>query len=554
MKRLTGIGASRGVAIGRLHFFDNVQRRVEMEKCESPERELERFEAARLQSIETLGVLHDKAMEEIGPEESMIFEIHQMMLEDDDYIDSVKAAINDEGYVAEYAVQQAGEQLAGMFALMDDAYMKERASDVLDISNRIIRQLRGELAQDLSDANGQLIIAARDLLPSETIQMDQSKVQAFVTSAGSKISHASILARTMGIPAVVGLEEQLAELREGDLVVVDGFNGVVLASPDDATMAEYELKRQEYLAYKDRLKKLKGTESKTQDGVRVEVCANIGHTSDVSAVLENDGEGIGLFRSEFLYMESNDFPTEQAQFEAYKAVLEKMGDRRVVVRTLDLGADKTAPYFNMPHEDNPAMGYRAIRICLRQTDIFKTQLRALLRASVYGRLAIMFPMITSVEEVQDAKKLLDDCRRELDAEGVAYSDGIEVGIMVETPAAAVISDLLAKEVDFFSIGTNDLTQYTLAVDRMNGNIGSTMYDPRHRAVLRLMRMTAENAVKNGIWCGICGESGADRKLTEAFLAMGVTELSVTPTAILEIREKIQSINLSSQKESVLERI
>ena len=554
MKKLTGIGASRGVAIGRLHFFDNVQRRVEMEKCESPERELERFEAARLQSIETLGVLHDKAMEEIGPEESMIFEIHQMMLEDDDYIDSVKAAINDEGYVAEYAVQQAGEQLAGMFALMDDAYMKERASDVLDISNRIIRQLRGELAQDLSDANGQLIIAARDLLPSETIQMDQSKVQAFVTSAGSKISHASILARTMGIPAVVGLEEQLAELREGDLVVVDGFNGVVLASPDDATMAEYELKRQEYLAYKDRLKKLKGTESKTQDGVRVEVCANIGHTSDVSAVLENDGEGIGLFRSEFLYMESNDFPTEQAQFEAYKAVLEKMGDRRVVVRTLDLGADKTAPYFNMPHEDNPAMGYRAIRICLRQTDIFKTQLRALLRASVYGRLAIMFPMITSVEEVQDAKKLLDDCRRELDAEGVAYSDGIEVGIMVETPAAAVISDLLAKEVDFFSIGTNDLTQYTLAVDRMNGNIGSTMYDPRHRAVLRLMRMTAENAVKNGIWCGICGESGADRKLTEAFLAMGVTELSVTPTAILEIREKIQSINLSSQKESVLERI
>lgn len=553
MKKLTGIGASRGVAIGRLHFFKNTATKIEPRKADSPEKELVRFEEARLKAITLLGQIHEKAMMRVGPEESMIFEIHQMMLDDPDYTDSVKEQISVNCFVAEYAVQTAGEKLAGVFALMDDAYMRERASDVKDISDRIVRILCGEESSDLSGEEGALIIAAQDFMPSETIQMDRDKVQALITGAGSKISHASILARTMGIPAVVGLGEELARLTEGANTIVDGFNGVIITEPDEATLAEYQQKRQEFISYKERLKRLKGTPSVTTDGVKIEVCGNIGHSADVDSVLENDGEGVGLFRSEFLYMESSDFPTEESQLAAYRKVLEKMSGRRVVVRTLDLGADKTAPYFNMPQEDNPAMGYRAIRICLRRHDIFKTQLRALLRASVYGKLAIMFPMIVSVEEVLASKQVLAECRAELDEQGIAYSDSIEVGIMVETPAAAILSDRLAKEVDFFSIGTNDLTQYTLAVDRMNGSIGD-MYDPRHPAVLRMMRMTAENAVKNGIWCGICGESASDRKLTEIFLSMGITELSVTPTAILEVREKIQSINLSAEKESVLERI
>ncbi|MBC8584948.1 phosphoenolpyruvate--protein phosphotransferase [Youxingia wuxianensis] len=554
MKRFNGIGASKGVAIGRLQFLGKKQMRVQMRLVEDVSAELERLRLARQQANETLMKLHAKALKEVGEADSMIFEIHQMMLQDLDYVETIQGYITNNKYCAEYAVQLAGEQFAQMFSSLDDEYMKERSADIIDISNRLVGLLTGRLQDDLSGYEREIVIAAEDLLPSETIQMDKSKVLAFVTSAGSKISHSAILARTMGIPAVVGVGSQLQELlSDGDKVIVDGFSGLLIADPDEKTVEEYSAKRQEYLAHLEKLKKLKGTESKTKDGIKIEINANIGNPADVDLVLENDGQGIGLFRSEFLYLESDDFPTEQAQFEAYRTVLQRMKGKRVIIRTLDLGADKTAPYFNMPREDNPAMGYRAIRICLDRKDIFKTQLRALYRASVYGKLAIMFPMITQVEEIREIKNMIEEIKLALDANGTPYADRIELGVMVETPAAALASDLLAKEVDFFSIGTNDLTQYTLAVDRMNGKIGH-LYDPHNISVLRLIKLTARNAQENGIWCGICGESAADVSLTEIFLTMGVTEFSVAPAAILEMREKIQSISLSEIREEILTRL
>lgn len=554
MKRFNGIGASKGVAIGRLQFLGKKQMRVQMRLVEDVSAELERLRLARQQANETLMKLHAKALKEVGEADSMIFEIHQMMLQDLDYVETIQGYITNNKYCAEYAVQLAGEQFAQMFSSLDDEYMKERSADIIDISNRLVGLLTGRLQDDLSGYEREIVIAAEDLLPSETIQMDKSKVLAFVTSAGSKISHSAILARTMGIPAVVGVGSQLQELlSDGDKVIVDGFSGLLIADPDEKTVEEYSAKRQEYLTHLEKLKKLKGTESKTKDGIKIEINANIGNPADVDLVLENDGQGIGLFRSEFLYLESDDFPTEQAQFEAYRTVLQRMKGKRVIIRTLDLGADKTAPYFNMPREDNPAMGYRAIRICLDRKDIFKTQLRALYRASVYGKLAIMFPMITQVEEIREIKNMIEEIKLALDANGTPYADRIELGVMVETPAAALASDLLAKEVDFFSIGTNDLTQYTLAVDRMNGKIGH-LYDPHNISVLRLIKLTARNAQENGIWCGICGESAADASLTEIFLAMGVTEFSVAPAAILEMREKIQSISLSEIREEILTRL
>lgn len=553
MKKLTGIGASRGVAIGRLHFFDNKVKRVWPHKAQDVDAELEQFEGARKKAIETLEGLYQRALIEVGPSESMIFRIHQMMLEDQEYIDAVQILIIEKHYAAGYAVQQAAERFTQTFARIDDAYIRERSADILDASNCILRLLCGEAANDFSGVEGQFIVAAQDLLPSETIRMDQSRSLAFITSAGSKISHSAILARTMGIPAVVGLDAQLEGLDDGGLVIVDGFEGVVVYDPDEQTYQDYLERRNAYTAYKERLKSLKGTESRTKDGVKVRVCANIGRPSDVDAVLENDGEGIGLFRSEFLFMDSAVPPTEQAQFESYRRVLERMGGKRVVIRTLDLGSDKVTPCLSLPAENNPAMGCRGIRICLRERGIFKTQLRALLRASVYGKLAIMFPMIVSADEVRAAKAVLAECQAELNQKRVAYDKDMETGIMIETPAAAVLSDELAKEADFFSIGTNDLTQYTLAVDRMNNTVGS-MYQPGHPAVLRLIRMAVKSASANGIRCSICGEAACDRNLIDVFLAMGVTELSVNPSTILEVREKIQSVSLCAERERVFTRV
>ena len=552
MKRLTGIGASRGVAIGKVHFIDNVVKRVECDTVVDTVLEMERFEEARLKAIEMLEELHQKAKNTVGPEESIIFEIHQLLLRDNDYVNSVHELIAKSHYSAAYAAQQTGERFAQMFSAMEDAYLRERSADMIDISSRVVRLLQGEAAYDVSQIKGQIIIAAKDLLPSETIQLDRDRVLGFVTSGGSQVSHSSILARTMGIPSVIGLGDQLAELVDGDMIVLDGFNGVLIANPPDKLLKDYHCKQAEYQLYRERLQTLKGVPSRTQDGVEIEIYGNIGHPSDVDSVLANDGQGVGLFRTEFLYMEYGGIPSEQTQFEAYRSVLERMNGRRVVVRTLDLGADKAAPGISLPAEENPALGYRALRICLKEQALFKTQLRALLRAALYGHLAIMFPMVISLDEIRQAKELVEICREELEQEGIPYG-GMELGIMIETPAAALLSDLFAPEVDFFSIGTNDLTQYTLAVDRMNMKVGD-LYDPRNPAVLRLVQIAAESARRHGIWCGICGESAADRRLTEHYLRMGVTELSVTPASILEMREKVLSINLSTEKEHFMSRV
>ena len=552
MKRLTGIGASRGVAIGKVHFIDNVVKRVECDTVVDTVLEMERFEEARLKAIEMLEELHQKAKNTVGPEESISLEIQQLLLRDHDYVNSVHELIAKSHYSAAYAAQQTGERFAQMFSAMEDAYLRERSADMIDISSRVVRLLQGEAAYDVSQIKGQIIIAAKDLLPSETIQLDRDRVLGFVTSGGSQVSHSSILARTMGIPSVIGLGDQLAELVDGDMIVLDGFNGVLIANPPDKLLKDYHCKQAEYQLYRERLQTLKGVPSRTQDGVEIEIYGNIGHPSDVDSVLANDGQGVGLFRTEFLYMEYGGIPSEQTQFEAYRSVLERMNGRRVVVRTLDLGADKAAPGISLPAEENPALGYRALRICLKEQALFKTQLRALLRAALYGHLAIMFPMVISLDEIRQAKELVEICREELEQEGIPYGD-MELGIMIETPAAALLSDLFAPEVDFFSIGTNDLTQYTLAVDRMNMKVGD-LYDPRNPAVLRLVQIAAESARRHGIWCGVCGESAADRRLTEHYLRMGVTELSVTPASILEMREKVLSINLSTEKEHFMSRV
>lgn len=531
-----------GITMGPLALFHRNTVSTARRRIKDTDAEVERFQEARLASIEQLKDMYEKAVQKVGEEEAAVFEVHQMMLDDDDYIDNIVTLISQEKINAEAAVEETAQQFSEMFRSMDDAYMKERAADVLDISRRIQVQLCGGEANDFSAYDG-VILAADDLAPSETLQLDTDKILGFVTSGGSTNSHTAILARTLGITAVVNTGTQLHTDVEGKTVIVDGFTGTVYLDPDSATLDKMKKKQAEAEERKIRLEAYRGKESVTVDGYKVNVFANIGNPDNVPQALANDAEGIGLFRSEFLYLENATYPTEEQQFEAYKKTVEMMEGKTVVIRTLDIGADKKVDYFDLKAEENPAMGMRAIRICLTRPTLFKTQLRALCRASVYGKIAIMFPMIISVDEVRRSRELLRQVQNELRHEGIAFDESMEVGIMIETPAAALISDELAKEVDFFSIGSNDLTQYTLAIDRQQTDLDN-FFDPRHPALLRLIEMTVKNGHKEGIWVGICGELGADLSLTEDFLRMGVDELSVSPPAVLPLREKIGSIDLS----------
>ena len=536
MTLLHGEGVSRGVASGQLRFLRrNAQAQPRQEVADS-EAEVLRFDQAREAAMAQLGGLYEETCAKLGEEKALLFQIHQMMLEDLDYCDSITGMIRDEHVNAEYAVEQTGEQFSQMFAQMDDDYMKERSADVLDVSRRVIRLLTGQEDEALG-GDTPCIIAADDLAPSETARLDRSKVLGFITARGSSNSHTAIFARTMGIPAVVGLGDSLLEEFDGKEVFVDGASGEVFVDPDAQTSAQLADRRDQEAAHRRYLDTFRGREAVTPDGHRVLVCANIGAPKDLEAVQGADADGIGLFRSEFLYLGRDDYPPEEDQYQAYRQVLEAMGGRMVVIRTLDIGADKQADYFQLPKEENPAMGLRAIRICLTRPEVFRTQLRALYRASAHGKLGIMFPMITSVSEVKRIKEMCAQVREELKAEGVPFDEKAELGIMIETPAAAVISDLLAREVDFFSIGTNDLTQYTLAVDRQNAQVES-FCDRHHEALLRLIRTTVENAHRAGIWAGICGELAADTALTDFFTEVGVDELSMTPGAILEVKARI----------------
>lgn len=531
-----------GITMGPLALFHRNTVSTARRRIKDTDAEVERFQEARLASIEQLKDMYEKAVQKVGEEEAAVFEVHQMMLDDDDYIDNIVTLISQKKINAEAAVEETAQQFSEMFRSMDDAYMKERAADVLDISRRIQVQLCGGEANDFSAYDG-VILAADDLAPSETLQLDTDKILGFVTSGGSTNSHTAILARTLGITAVVNTGTQLHTDVEGKTAIVDGFTGTVYLDPDPATLDKMKKKQAEAEERKIRLEAYRGKESVTADGYKVNVFANIGNPDNVPQALANDAEGIGLFRSEFLYLENATYPTEEQQFEAYKKTAEMMEGKTVVIRTLDIGADKKVDYFDLKAEENPAMGMRAIRICLTRPTLFKMQLRALCRASAYGKIAIMFPMIISVDEVRRSRELLRQVQTELKREGIAFDESMEVGIMIETPAAALISDELAKEVDFFSIGSNDLTQYTLAIDRQQTDLDN-FFDPRHPALLRLIEMTVKNGHKEGIWVGICGELGADLSLTEDFLRMGVDELSVSPPAVLPLREKIGSIDLS----------
>ena len=531
-----------GITMGPLALFHRNTVSTARRRIKDTDAEVERFQEARLASIEQLKDMYEKAVQKVGEEEAAVFEVHQMMLDDDDYIDNIVTLISQEKINAEAAVEETAQLFSEMFRSMDDAYMKERAADVLDISRRIQVQLCGGEANDFSAYDG-VILAADDLAPSETLQLDTDKILGFVTSGGSTNSHTAILARTLGITAVVNTGTQLHTDVEGKTVIVDGFTGTVYLDPDSATLDKMKKKQVEAEERKIRLEAYRGKESVTVDGYKVNVFANIGNPDNVPQALANDAEGIGLFRSEFLYLENATYPTEEQQFEAYKKTVEMMGGKTVVIRTLDIGADKKVDYFDLKAEENPAMGMRAIRICLTRPTLFKTQLRVLCRASAYGKIAIMFPMIISVDEVRRSRELLKQVQNELRHEGIAFDESMEVGIMIETPAAALISDELAKEVDFFSIGSNDLTQYTLAIDRQQTDLDN-FFNPHHPALLKLIEMTVKNGHKEGIWVGICGELGADLSLTEDFLRMGVDELSVNPPAVLPLREKIGSINLS----------
>jgi phosphotransferase system enzyme I (PtsI) len=539
MTVLKGEGVSKGVVFGKVRFFHRNSAAVEKRTVTDIEAETKRFEDARAAAVTQLANLYVKTRNELGEENSLLFQIHQMMLEDVDYGNSITDKITNEKVCAEYAVQETSKEFAEMFSQMDDEYMRGRAADVKDVSARVIAILTGKETGGLT-GSAPCVLAADDLAPSETAQLDKAQVLAFITAEGSYNAHTAIFARTMGIPAVIGLKDQLASELEGKEVIVDGSTGCVYLDADKATRQAMNEKHQSEEARKRLLSLYRGRPTATKSGHHIDLCANIGNPKDMAAVLENDAEGIGLFRSEFLYLESSDYPTEEEQFQAYKAVAEKMNGKRVVIRTLDIGADKQADYFHLPKEANPAMGMRAIRICLTRPEIFKTQLRALYRASAYGKIAIMFPMITSLEEVQQCKQIAAQVRGELTQEGIPFSSSVELGIMIETPAAAVISDDLAKEVDFFSVGTNDLTQYTLACDRQNQDI-ARFCNTHHKAILRLIRMSAENAHKAGIWIGICGELGADESLTRTFVDMSIDELSVTPTSILGLRAAISEI-------------
>ena len=534
MKQYVGKSVFGGVAIGKIKVFSKEQMQVRRERVSDAEREIERYEAARETAMEQLGRLYEKALREVGEANAAIFEVHQMMLSDDDFNESVENMIRGNLVNAEYAVASTGDNFAKMFAAMDDEYMRERAADVKDISERVLRVLTGGAEEDAAEEPA--IIVAADLAPSETVQMNKELVLSFVTVQGSLNSHTAILARTMGIPALVGTALS-PEALDGRLGIEDGFTGTFYVDPDETTLAVMREKQAADLEKKRLLQELKGKDNITLDGKKILLYANIGNSKDLAAVLGNDAGGIGLFRSEFLYLERDTFPTEEVQFAIYKTVAETMAGKRVIIRTLDIGADKKCDYFELDREENPAMGLRAIRICLTRPEIFKTQLRALYRASAFGKIAIMFPMIISVEEVRKIKEIVEEIKAELTEQGIVFGQP-ELGIMVETPAAVMMSDELAKEVDFFSIGTNDLTQYTLAIDRQNEKL-DRFYDPHHPAVLRQIRIVVDNAHKAGIWAGICGELGADTELTPLFLKMGVDELSVSPGSILPLRELIR---------------
>ena len=527
-----------GIAIGKICIFDKEDSQVKRRTIEDVDAELARFEQAKEKAKKQLQELHDKALQEVGESGAMIFEVHQMMLDDLDYVESVTNMIQTQKINAEFAVATTGDNLSQVFALMEDAYMKERAADLKDISNRVVMVLQGK-EHGMVNSEEPVILLAEDLAPSETVQLDKSKVLSFVTKLGSTNSHTAILARTMNIPALIGVHYD-ADIN-GKMAIVDGFAGKLYVEPDEETLKKYEKRRAEEENKKRLLLELRGKDNITKDGTKINLYANIGGVSDVASALANDAGGIGLFRSEFLYLESDTYPTEEEQFKAYKTVVETMAGKKVIIRTLDIGADKQVDYFELGKEENPAMGYRAIRICLDRQDVFKTQLRAIYRASHYGVISVMFPMIISVWEVRQIKKLIEEVKEELHEQEIPYGD-IEIGIMIETPAAAMISDLLAKEVDFFSIGTNDLTQYTLAIDRQNPKLDS-FYDAHHEAILRMIQMIVDNGHKEGCWVGICGELGADTELTETFLRMGVDELSVSPSMVLPVRSVIRNLSL-----------
>ena len=535
-----------GIAIGKISVYKKDEQLVKRVKIEDADAEMERYTAARNIAAAQLQKLYDKALKEVGEANAAIFEVHQMMLEDEDYNESVENIIQSQMVNAEYAVASTADNFAQMFEAMDDDYMRGRAADVRDISERVITVLAGGAGSGL-DSDEPVIIAADDLAPSETVQLDKDKVLSFVTAHGSENSHTAILARTMGIPALIGTGIDLDETVDGKLGIVDGTNGVVYVDPDAELLEEMKKKQQEEQEKKRLLQTLKGKENITLDGQKVMLYANVGNIKDLGIALQNDAGGIGLFRSEFIYLGQDHYPTEEEQFQIYKTVAETMAGRRVIIRTLDIGADKQCDYFELDKEDNPAMGLRAIRICLTRPEIFKTQLRALFRASVYGNINIMYPMIISVDEVRQIKAIVEEVKAELAEQGIEYGNPAQ-GIMIETPASVMMSRELAEEVDFFSIGTNDLTQYTLAIDRQNSKLDK-FFDSHHPAVLRMIQMTVENAHKAGIWCGICGELGADQALTKDFLAMGVDELSVSPGSILPLRKIILETDVEAYKKS-----
>lgn len=542
MKHFTGKGVYGAVAMGKISLFKKQDTLIQRTSVTDTEAEKARVEAAKAAASEQLQAIYEKALKEVGETNAQIFEIHMMMLEDDDYNESIQNIIDTQKVNAEYAVSITADNFAEMFSAMDDAYMQARAVDVRDISDRIIANLTGNVAvQENSDEKR--IICADDLAPSETVSLDKDKVLAFVTAHGSSNSHTAILARNMNIPAVIGVgSDFLKEVQDGTEAIVDGFTGEIFVDPDETTRQRLLEKQKADEEKKRLLLELKGKENVTKDGTKVNIYANIGSVDNIGAVLLNDAGGIGLFRSEFLYLENTDYPNEEQQFLAYKRVLESMAGKKVIIRTLDIGADKQVDYFHLKKEDNPAMGYRAIRICLTRPEIFKTQLRALYRASIYGNLGVMFPMITSVSELEKILAICEEVKAELREQGVTYSDTMELGIMIETPAAAIISDRLAPMVDFFSVGTNDLTQYTLACDRQNPDI-EPFIDTHHEAILRLIEMSAKNAHANGAWIGICGELAADTTLTETFLRMGIDELSVSPAFVLKVRDAVRNVDL-----------
>ena len=537
MITIQGKGVSTGVGIGPLYFFQRQTSEIPRYTVADTDAEWHRFKGAQTGAIEQLGDLAEKARAEAGDEAAMLFETHQMMVEDLDYEEAIEQRITEEKLNAEAAIADTAEQFAAMFEAMDDTYMQARAADVKDVSRRLLDILAGNVAGGIA-SDEPVVLAADDLAPSETVQLDKSKILGFITAGGSGSSHTAILARTMGIPAIVGVGGALKPEYAGRQVILDGATGNVVIDPDDMTRDKLMKKREEQLRLQRLLETLKGQPNVTKDGKSIRIYCNIGSPEDVHAVQVNDGGGIGLFRSEFLYLNCENYPTEDQQFQAYKQVLADMDGKEVIIRTLDIGADKQIGYFNLPQEENPAMGMRALRICLTRPEVFRTQLRALYRASAFGKLRIMFPMVTNIWEVREAKRMCEEVKRDLKQEGIPYGEDVEIGIMIETPAAVILSDRLAKEVDFFSVGTNDLTQYTLACDRQNNDLGR-FFDPHHPAVLRMLKMVADNAHKNGIWVGICGELGADLTLTETFLAIGIDELSVSPRAVLPLRNAVR---------------